>query len=52
MCDVRRGCHVGTEELSAISATMQCRHKQNIVVVDDLIFIFSFKFPIGIVDQD
>jgi hypothetical protein len=45
-------CDVGLDELSAISATMQCRHKQNIVVVDELIFIFSFKFPIGVVDQD
>jgi hypothetical protein len=45
-------CDVGLDELAAISATMQCRHKQNIVVVDELIFIFSFKFPIGVVDQD
>lgn len=48
--DVGRKVHAILE--ATISAAMQCRHEENIVVVGELVFIFTFEFPIRVVDQD
>lgn len=34
------------------SASMQCGNKQDIIVVGQLVFVFTFEFPVGVIDQD
>jgi len=36
---------------SVISSAMKGRHKENVVSLLDLVLLFSFQLPVGLIDQ-